>query len=34
LNEVVEGVGRTVDGAGVAVIEIGALAATGIAGTR
>ena len=33
-NEVVEGVGKTLDGAGVAVIVVGALAATVIAGTR
>jgi uncharacterized membrane protein len=33
-NEVVEGVGKTIDGAGVAVIVVGALAATIIAGTR
>jgi len=33
-NEVVDGVGKTTDGAGVAVIVVGALAATVIAGTR
>jgi len=33
-NEVVEGVGKTIDGAGVAFIVVGALAATVIAGTR
>jgi len=33
-NEVVEGVGKTIDGAGVAVIVVGALAATVTAGTR
>jgi hypothetical protein len=33
-DEVVEGVGSTIDGAGVAVIVVGSLAATGIAGTR
>jgi uncharacterized membrane protein len=33
-NEVVEGVGKTIDGAGVAVIVAGVLAATVIAGTR
>lgn len=33
-NQVVEGVGKTIDGAGVAVIVVGALAATVIAGTR
>lgn len=33
-SEVVEGVGKTIDGAGVAVIVVGALAATVIAGAR
>jgi hypothetical protein len=33
-NQVVEGVGKTIDGAGVAFIVVGALAATVIAGTR
>jgi uncharacterized membrane protein len=33
-NEVVEGAGRTIDGAGVAVIVVGALAATVVAGAR
>jgi uncharacterized membrane protein len=33
-NEIVEGVGKTIDGAGVAAIVVGALVATGIAATR
>jgi hypothetical protein len=33
-NEVVDGLGKTIDGADVAVIVVGALAATVIAGTR
>jgi uncharacterized membrane protein len=33
-NEVVEGAGKTIDGAGVAVIVVGALAAAVIAGAR
>jgi uncharacterized membrane protein len=33
-DEVVEGVGKTIDGAGVAVIVVGALAAAVMAGTR
>jgi uncharacterized membrane protein len=33
-NEVVEGLGKTIDGAGVAITVVGALAATVIAGVR